>query len=477
MNNDRRETLIGVIFLIVLGVAAFLRLYRLNEGLWFDEILTAVRYVRLPFHQLLFAFDSENQHFLNSILAHFSVAMFGESEWALRLPAAIFGVGAIWLCYRFAGAVTNRLEALLTASLLCVSYFHIWFSQNARGYTGLQFWTMASSLLLIRCLETNDRRKWILYGVTLALGMYTQLTMLFVPAGHFVIYLWKVRRELKMRPWNGLLYGFCFGAGLTLLLYSPVLGKIFRTIGEESTVAMWKQPLWTLLEIVWGMKLHFAGGIVALVALLIFGAGLFSYGRTKPIVVHLLILPVLIGSVITLALGHPLWPRFFFFNFGLAMLILVRGTMSLGALFVTEKYRNFPGTVICILLILVSALALPKAYAPKQDFLGARKFVEENKAPGDVIATVGRISLVYHGYYRLPYRKVETEEALLSLQSDASQLWILYIFPEDVKALYPGMMKLLERDFELIKTFDGTLNGGTVYVRRSVNRQDAKPPR
>jgi mannosyltransferase len=467
MNNDRREAMLHAIFLIVLAAAAFLRFYRLDEGLWFDEVLTAVRYVRLPFIELLFAFDSENQHFFYSLFAHFSVVIFGENEWALRLPAAIFGVGALWICYRFACAVTNRLEAVLTTTLLSVSYFHIWFSQNARGYTGLQFWTMVSALLLIRCLESNDRKKWMLYGLTLALGMYTQLTMLFVPAGHFVIYLWKIRSELKSQRWVGLLYGFCFGGVLTLLLYSPVLAKMFRTIGEESTVAMWKQPLWTFLEIIRGMKLHFAGGIAALVAFLIFGAGLFSYGRTKPTVVQLLMLPVLIGSVITLALGHPLWPRFFFFNFGLAMLVLVRGTMLIGSLLAPDKYKNLPGTAICILLILVSLVALPAVYGPKQDFLGARKFVEENKAPGDVIATVGRIHLVYHGYYRLPYMKIQTEEDLLVSKSNTSRLWILYIFPEDVKTLYPEIMRVLEKDFELIKTFDGTLNGGTVYVRRS----------
>ncbi len=466
MNNDRREALFQVMFLVTLGVAAFLRLYRLNEGLWFDEILTTVRYVRLPFNELLFAFDSENQHFFYSLLAHLSVVIFGESEWALRLPAVIFGVGALWLVYRFGRDVTNRLEALFTVGLLSVSYFHIWFSQNARGYTGLQFWTMASALLLMRCLESNDRKRWMLYGLTLALGMYTQLTMLFVPAGHFVIYLWKARREIKTRPWDGFLYGFCFGGVLTLLLYAPVLVKMFRTIGEESTVAMWKQPLWTLLEIIRGMKLHFAGGIVALIALLIFGTGLLSYYRTKPIVVQLLILPVLIGSVITLALGHPLWPRFFFFNFGLAMLVLVRGTMTLGALFLPEKYKRLPGTAICMVLILVSAFAVPAVYGPKQDFAGARKFVEQNMGARDEIATAGRISVAYHGFYRLPYRKVQTEEDL-RLESDSSQLWVLYIFPEDVRTLYPGMMKALENDFDLIKTFDGTLNGGTIYVRRS----------
>jgi hypothetical protein len=53
-----------IMMFFVLVVATLLRFYKLNEGLWFDEILTAVRYVRLPFSNLLFAFDSENQHIL-----------------------------------------------------------------------------------------------------------------------------------------------------------------------------------------------------------------------------------------------------------------------------------------------------------------------------------------------------------------------------------------------------------------------------
>src|SRR5262245_3001296 len=139
MNNDLPKTRSRLLLAVILIAAAILRFYRLNEGLWFDEILTAVRYVRLPFAKLLFAYDSENQHFLYSILAHFSVSVFGEYSWSLRLPAALFGIGAIAMTYVFGCAVTSRSESLLTSALLTVSYFHIWFSQNARGYTGLQF--------------------------------------------------------------------------------------------------------------------------------------------------------------------------------------------------------------------------------------------------------------------------------------------------------------------------------------------------
>jgi mannosyltransferase len=450
-----------IMMFFVLVVATLLRFYKLNEGLWFDEILTAVRYVRLPFSNLLFAFDSENQHILYSILAHVSVSIFGEHSWSLRLPAALFGIGAIWMLYIFGTVVTNRMEALIACALLSVSYFHIWFSQNARGYTGLQFWTIASGVLLIRSVQSGDRNKWLLYGTALALGMYTQLTMLFVAVAHFLIFLF-----YSKRTWKGFLYGFVGSAVLTLILYAPVLTKMLHTLGEESTVAIWKQPMWTFLEIARGMKEHFAGGVVLLAAAAIFVAGLVSYFRSNPMVVALLLLPVVIGSAVTLGLGHPLWPRFFFFNFGFAVLVLVRGVLALSSLSTMNRLGSVPGTIVCLILIGISAAGVPKAYAPKQDFVAAQNFVEQNRLPGDIVGTVGRISFVYQDFYHLPFRKLDTPRDLRHAMSSGNT-WVLYIFPEDIHTLYPQVLSILESDFDLVKTFDGTLNGGTIYVRRS----------
>ena len=77
----------NVIFVSLLAAATVVRLIDLNDGPWFDKLLTIVRYVRLPLGQILTTFDTKNQHVLYSILAHGSVALFGESIWALRLPA------------------------------------------------------------------------------------------------------------------------------------------------------------------------------------------------------------------------------------------------------------------------------------------------------------------------------------------------------------------------------------------------------
>ena len=108
--------------------------------------------------EIVTKFDSENQHFLFSILAHYSIQIFGDNAWALRLPAVFFGTGSIIASYLVGREVTDIPEALLATALVAFSYHQIWFSQNARGYTGLLFWTLISSWFLIRGFKDNRTR-------------------------------------------------------------------------------------------------------------------------------------------------------------------------------------------------------------------------------------------------------------------------------------------------------------------------------
>ena len=140
----------ALLFAAILAVATVVRLHGLGSDLWFDEMATYVRDAGLPIGELVSTYESQNQHFLYSILAKLTMAAFGDSPWSLRLPAVIFGVAGIWALYRLGMYVANRREALLAAGLVALSYHHVWFSQNARGYTGLMFFTLLSSWLLLR---------------------------------------------------------------------------------------------------------------------------------------------------------------------------------------------------------------------------------------------------------------------------------------------------------------------------------------
>jgi len=465
----------SVILVGVLCVATGLRFYSLNSGLWHDEVLTQVWFARMPVGEILSTYESQNQNFLYSLLAHASFQIFGEGAWSLRLPAVLFGVASIWAMYFFACQVANSREGLLAAALLAFSYHHVWFSQNARGYTGLLFWTLLSSALFLKAIRLGRPQTWLAYAVSSALGVYTQMTMVFVIFSHLTSYgttVFTRRKEVWPDRWTGFFIGFGLSGVVVLLLHALVLPQVFSTvIGQESTIPAWKNPLWTLFELFKGLSVGMVNGAVAVLALGIFCLGLWSIGGTNWIFLQLLLVPPMLCAVVNIALGHHLWPRFFFFTFGFATLIVVRGMMHLGHL-IGRFLKLAPaksialGTGLCAGLIVVSALSVPSAYAPKQDFKGALDFVTSQSRPGDVVVTTGLATFTYQSLYKVNWESIESLEALNKIRADAKRTWLVFTFPTHMAAVYPEVMFTIQTDFELVRRFPGTVGDGTLFVYR-----------
>ena len=68
--------------------------------------------------------------------------------------------------------MTSRLEAAGAALILTVSYHHIWFSQNARGYTAVLFFVVLSTYALLRWLGSGGRVYAVLFVASTALGAW-----------------------------------------------------------------------------------------------------------------------------------------------------------------------------------------------------------------------------------------------------------------------------------------------------------------
>ena len=469
-HNNIYLTVFATLFLI----AFILRLYRLDNGLWLDEILTDVNYARTSFGEIVTTYDSQNQHFLYSILAHASFLIFGESAWSLRLPAVIFGVASIWALFLLSRKVASNREALLTCALLAFSYHHIWFSQNARGYTGLLFWTIFSTWLFIRGLKEEHIKLWIFYALAAAFGAFTLITMVLIVTGHFTVYLATLYAR-RNQNWPGKwipLVGFVLAVAFTFQLYALVLPQAFAgTIQQGSQVAIWKSPLWALFEFVRGFKISFMSIIPAILSLPIFIAGLWSFARENRTLIALHFLPLVFILATALIMKHHLWPRVFFFLLGFGVLVVVRGCMQIGN--ITHRLFKFQrltapqlGTTLCIALILVSAGSIPSVYGPKQDYLGAVSFLEKSRIPGDVIVIVGAATIPFKHYYGVDWKEVEVAEDLKAIRSEAKRTWLAYTLPPHLDAAYPEIMEIIRNDFKLIKQFYGTLNGGTIYVSR-----------
>ncbi len=463
-----------ILLSIIIALATLLRLYRLGDDLWFDEIITYINYGNLPFNEIATTFNSENNHVLYSHFAHASILIFGQHGWALRLPAVLFGIGSLLGLYSLGRLLTDKRETYLAILLLTLSYHHIWFSQNARGYTALLFWTILSTYFLLRGLNENRRILWLLYGLTAALGMYTHLTMGFVIAGQFLAYLYQAYKNSSIKEWRkleGIWIGFASAGFLTLVLYAPLAGKISSAMDVTLTGVpeIWNSPLWTILETIKGLQIGLSQVVILLGALFLVGVGIIAYFRTHPAFILTFLLPPIIGSLVTIAMAHPLWPRFFFFAAGFGALIVIRGAMAISIWF-AGKIKLSPksgiqlGTIIGVIMILASAWSVRNVYGPKQDYIGAMQYVNSKLNPGDSVVIVNLTIPPYQEYLRTGWQAIESIDDLKEIQNNSNRTWILVTFPNVLEASFPNISQVIQSEFQLAKTFWGTVGDGQVYV-------------
>ncbi len=465
----------GWMLIGLLGCATILRLYDLGSGLWHDEIVTYVKYVKMPLGDLLTTYDSENQHFLFSVLAHFCFLLLGDHVWAIRLPSVVFGVGSIWAVYELGRYVGTEREGLLAAALLTFSYHHIWFSQNARGYSGLLFWVLLASWLFLRALSERQPKLWVFYAIAVGLGMYTHATMLFVVIGHFGVFAGNVFRQpmnIWSKNWVGCVLGFFLSGLITFQLYSLAIPQLLDIMGMTTSVRDWNSPLWTLIELVKGLKVEFIIGLgVLLVGGAIMAMGLWSFYNTTPALVGVMLIPGILGPAMVLTSGHPLWPRFFFFLSGFGVLTVIRGLLVLGSHIEKFLHLQSPklqrvGISLCAMTIAISAISVAWAYGPKQDFGGALTFVENHRDPNDAVVSLGLATFTYQRLYGTKWEKADTIQELNAIRSKHKRTWAVYTMPLHLESYFPEILFSIKSESEQVKIFSGTLGGGAVFVSR-----------
>lgn len=480
---------LGVILaLVALSILALiLRMWNLNSDLWIDEVLTLLDFVRKPIGEILTSFPSQNQHMLFSVLARASVSFFGESPWTLRLPSVVFGVGSIWAFFFLCRSLLSTREALLGSALLTVSYHHIWFSQNARGYMGLLLFTLLATWSWLEALRLNRWRWWIGYTASVVLGMWIHPTMAFVVAAQATVHLVLLvfprlsgdrssdiaqERRAGLRPFAAWL----LSVTATLQLYALALPE-FLAVGlhEESKNSEWTNPLWVVTESLKSLSIGFAGITVVLAggAFVAFGwICLFKANRRTAV---LMVLPALLAAGTMLLLGHNLWPRFFFFSMAFGLMIVIHGAIRLpeigGNWFRSLKERpwavSFASVGSCLLIIAASLMTVSKNYAlPKQNFSGAKNYVESHMSPGDGIVAVSLAGIVYGNYLEPYWPVVKTDSELVLLREVDGPKWLVYTLPIEIRAFRPELWRKIETDYEIVQVFPGTLNGGEVFVCR-----------
>ena len=210
-------------------VALGLRLVHLGDDLWLDEIVTVRQYASGSVREMFAALDAANNHLLNSLGVHLSIRVFGQTAWAIRLPALVWGVLTVPALYWAARQLFEPLLSFAAATLLAVSYQHVFFSQDSRGYTAYMLFGLASTTLLTRALREDRLELWAAYVAASLLCIASVPTGAFVVAGNALVacvaFVSTVRRGSPdtMRLLRRLLIVYGAIGALSAQLYAPVV--------------------------------------------------------------------------------------------------------------------------------------------------------------------------------------------------------------------------------------------------------------
>lgn len=195
-------------------VALLVRFYHLgHQSLWVDEsftweLIAPGRGLRF-WPQILDAYQGPLYH-----AAAWVAVRLEPSVAALRAPSALAGVAAVpvagLLASRLFGSATGRLTALLLAA----SPFHVWYSQEGRGYALLVLFAAASGLVFLRLLQEPRRWRGALGCAALvAGGLASNLTFVFLLAAFgLTVLVWAPPR--RGRDWA--IWAVALGGGVAL---------------------------------------------------------------------------------------------------------------------------------------------------------------------------------------------------------------------------------------------------------------------
>jgi uncharacterized membrane protein len=271
-HNPRSWINFLMIALIVLGV--FFRGVNLGRKVfWDDEAFTALRvsgYTGEQAHQALYtgqdiSFSEVEKYFtpnadkgipavvsgiaiedphlppLYFVILKLWTTVFGGSLAALRSFSAVVGILSIpamyWLCMEL---FQSHFTAKIGTSLLAISPFFVVYSQEARAYSFWGLLVLVSSALLLRSLRRPTFLGWLLYTLTLILGLYTHLFFALVLVGQGFYVLVTERFKVTQR-----FLSYLVAAALSIATFIPWSLLLLHNAGRTEEM-VYNSNIWRL---------------------------------------------------------------------------------------------------------------------------------------------------------------------------------------------------------------------------------------
>ncbi len=256
---------VSIIILLIIGFS--IRLFRLGElSLWWDEIITGevvarIRETGLPLE------PSGLEYYWRGVAYHYVVVistyLFGSTEFAIRFPSVLFGMGIVFLSF-LVGKKINKWVGLLVLIFMVFSTFNIEYSRFARFYVMNSFLFMLSIFLVYEGFF-KDKMKYKIFSLIIFLVMMHTVQLgrffIFVLGSYYVyefIRFQKSKEKFKIIQDNKMNLIFLFFTIVILVggnwferltaIQTVRAYEVLNTVPPPASYPLMKIPQWNLLN-------------------------------------------------------------------------------------------------------------------------------------------------------------------------------------------------------------------------------------
>lgn len=337
-----------MIYLIILA-GLVLRLISINQSFWLDEATSAM-VAKMPLVDIFTKFLPGDFHPpLYYLIIKYWTAAFGYSEISLRIPSILFGLGTIYITYLIAKKIFNNRVALCSAVLIATSGLSIYYSQEARMYSLAAFLVSALVYLFLQ-------KKWILFSAILVLITATDYVSLFVLPVFWLI---------GVKDWKKLMLSHIPVLSAFAIWFSTFQKQLLSGLSQEGSSwwsllgpATFKNAALIPVKFIFG-RISFDNktlyGIIALAATLLFGFILYRVRKSSKLLWGWLVLPVLLGIIVSFKIPTLSYFRFIFCLSALYILIAAG----------IEKMTRYKYLLISIIILINLSSSLYYLLNPK----------------------------------------------------------------------------------------------------------------
>lgn len=226
----------GGVLVLLLAISAFLRTRTIGGELWFQEA-GAIGLATRPLGSLLSAVGHAGASPLYYVVLHFWIDLFGSGETATHALSLVVGLATVPLGMWIGWLIGGRRAGVFTAVMFAFSSFLTRYAEETQPYELMVALGLLATAGLVLGLVHRRRAYLWLFGVTLALMLYTQgdAILYWFGAAVAIVIIGRTAPEGERRPIRRDA-ALCFG--VAALVYLPWLPT---TIGQMShSTAVWQ---------------------------------------------------------------------------------------------------------------------------------------------------------------------------------------------------------------------------------------------